>query len=48
MGPVVTCLGKKLYGFKQENATPFPPPPQAPYWIELHLDWADFAPAPAK
>jgi hypothetical protein len=48
MGPVVTCLGKKLYGFKQENATLFPPPPQSPYWIELHLDWADFAPAPAK
>jgi hypothetical protein len=44
MGPVVTCLGQKLYAFKQENATPFPPPPQAPYWIELHLDWADFAP----
>jgi hypothetical protein len=48
MGPVVTCLGKKLYDFKQGNATPFPPPPQARYWIELHLDWADFAPAPAK
>jgi hypothetical protein len=48
MGPVVTCLGKKLYSFKQENATPFPPPPQAPYWIELRLDWADFAPVPAK
>jgi hypothetical protein len=44
MGPVVMCLGQKLYSFKQENATPFPPPPQAPYWIELHLDWADFAP----
>src|SRR6266853_209962 len=44
MGPVVTCLGQKLYSFKQENATPFPPPPQAPYWIELRLDWADFAP----
>jgi hypothetical protein len=44
MGPVVSCLGQKLYSFKQENATPFPPPPQAPYWIELRLDWADFAP----
>jgi hypothetical protein len=44
MGPVVSCLGQKLYSFKQENTTPFPPPPQAPYWIELHLDWADFAP----
>ena len=48
MGPVVTCLGKKLYSFKQENATPFPPPPQAPYWIELRLDWADFAPVQAS
>jgi Domain of unknown function (DUF4034) len=44
MGPVVTCLGQKLYSFKQENATPFPPPPKASYWIELRLDWADFAP----
>ena len=48
MGPVVTCLGQKLYTFKQENATPFPPPPQAPYWIELRLDWADFAPVQAS
>ena len=48
MGPVVACLGQKLYGFKQESATPFPPPPQAPYWIQLHLDWADFAPVQAS
>jgi Domain of unknown function (DUF4034) len=48
MGPVVTCLAKKLQTFQQENATPFPPPPQAPYWIELHLDWAQFAPIAAK
>jgi len=48
MGPVVACLGQKLYDFKQENATPFPPPPQAPYWIQLHLDWADFAPVQAS
>jgi hypothetical protein len=48
MGPVVQCLGKKLQSFKQASATPFPPPPQAPYWIELHLDWADFAPVAAK
>ena len=48
MGPVVTCLGKKLYSFKQENATPFPPPPQAPYWIELRLNWAEFAPVSDK
>jgi len=48
MGPVVTCLAKKLHAFQQENSTPFPPPPQARYWIELHLDWAEFAPVPAK
>ena len=48
MGPVVACLAKKLQTFQQETATPFPPPPQAPYWIELQLDWAEFAPVPAK
>jgi len=48
MGPVVTCLGTKLHTFRQESATPFPPPPQAPYWIELHLYWAEFAPVSAK
>jgi Domain of unknown function (DUF4034) len=48
MGPVVTCLYKKFNAFQQEKATPFPPPPQAPYWIELRFDWAEFAPVPAK
>jgi Domain of unknown function (DUF4034) len=48
MGPVVMCLNKKLRTFQQEKATPFPPPPQAPYWIELYLDWAEFAPVAAK
>lgn len=48
MGPVVTCLGQKLSSFKQENATLFPPPPQAPYWIELHFDWAEFGPVAAN
>ena len=48
MGPVVTCLGKELYGFKQENATPFPPPPHAAYWVELRLDWTEFAPVAAN
>jgi Domain of unknown function (DUF4034) len=45
MGPVVVCLAKKLRTFRQDGAPPFPPPPQTPYWIELQLDWADFAPA---
>src|SRR5260370_41815130 len=44
MGGVGRWLGQKLYSFKQENGTAFPPPPRAPYWIELRLDWADFAP----
>src|SRR5258708_27184552 len=44
MGPVVTCLGQKLYSFNQENATPFLPPPQAPYWIKLPPHLAQFAP----
>jgi hypothetical protein len=48
IGPVVVCLCTKLNTFQQEKATPFPPPPQAAYWIELHLDWADFAPLPEK
>jgi hypothetical protein len=48
MGPVVTCLGKKLQSFQQKNATPFPAPPHAAYWVELHLDWAEFAPVPAN
>lgn len=48
MGPVVACLCTKLNTFQQEKATPFPPPPQAAYWIELHLDWAEFAPVAAK
>jgi hypothetical protein len=48
MGPVVTCLAKKLYSFEQENASPFPPPPQGSYWVELKLDWAEFSPVAAK
>jgi hypothetical protein len=48
MGPVVTCLAKEMYSFQQENATPFPPPPQGSYLVELNLDWAEFAPVAAK
>jgi hypothetical protein len=48
MGPVVTCFAKKLEAFRQENSTPFPPPPHAAYWVELHLDWAEFAPVASK
>ena len=44
MGPVVTCVAKKLQTSQQENAALFPPPPRAAYWVELRLDWAEFAP----
>jgi hypothetical protein len=48
MGPVVTCLGQKLQSFQLEKAAPFPPPPHAAYWVELQLDWAEFAPVAAN
>jgi hypothetical protein len=48
VGPVVSCLANKLHAFRLETSTPFPPPPQGEYWIELHLDWAEFAPIAAK
>ena len=48
MGPVVGCLNQKLLTLHQEKATPFPAPPQAPYWVRLDLDWAEFAPVAAK
>src|SRR6266436_7696609 len=48
MGPVVTCLGKKLQTSQQQNASLFPPRPHAAYWVELRLDWAEFAPVAAN
>lgn len=48
IGPVVACLYQKLHMLQQEQAAPFPPPPHAPYWVRLDLDWADFAPVAAK
>jgi len=49
MGPVAVCVYRKLLNMKEQQATPFPPPPQpAPYWVRLDLDWADFAPVAAK
>ena len=48
MGPVAVCVYHKLLTMKEQQATPFPPPPQAPYWIRLDLDWADFAPIATK
>ena len=48
MGPVAVCVYHKLLTMKEQQATLFPPPPQAPYWIRLDLDWADFAPIATK
>jgi len=48
MGPVVTCLGTKLQTSQQDKAALFPPPPHAAYWVELRLDWAEFAPVAAN
>jgi hypothetical protein len=48
MGPVVTCLDDKMQALQLTKKRVFPPPPQAPYWVRLDLDWADFAPVAAK
>ena len=48
MGPVVTCLDDKMKALQLTKKKVFPPPPQAPYWVRLDLDWADFAPVAAK
>jgi hypothetical protein len=48
MGPVVDCLDDKLRALQQTKKKTFPPPPQAPYWVRLDLDWADFAPVASK
>ena len=48
MGPVVTCLDNKMRALQLTKKRVFPPPPQAPYWVRLDLDWADFAPVAAK
>jgi len=48
MGPIAACLDRELKSFQQARATPFPPPPQTPYWIRLDLDWADYTPVATK
>ncbi len=42
------CVYEKLQALKKEGATPFPPPPQTPYWVRFDLDWAEVAPVAAK
>jgi hypothetical protein len=46
--PAAVCLYEKLHGFQLKHATPFAPPPQAPYLVKLELDWAEFTPVAAK
>jgi hypothetical protein len=41
--PAASCLYEKLRALQQAKTPAFPPPPQAPYWVRLDLDWADFA-----
>jgi hypothetical protein len=47
-GPGGVCVYQKLLALKGTRAQAFPPPPQAPYWVKLDLDWAEFAPVAAK
>lgn len=42
------CVYEKLRTLQQQKATPFPPPPQAPYWVRVDVNWAEFAPVAAK
>jgi hypothetical protein len=48
MGPVASCVYLKLRDVQKDKTTMFPPPPQAPYWVRLDLDWADFAPVASR
>jgi hypothetical protein len=48
MTPVVQCMYRKARVSNAQKSPMFPPPPTAPYWIRLDLDWADFAPVAAK
>lgn len=43
-GPAAICVYQKLRTLQEKKATPFPRPPQAPYWVRLDLDAADFIP----
>ena len=47
-GPGGVCVYQKLLSLQGDRTTLFPPPPQAPYWVKLDLDWANFTSAPTK
>jgi hypothetical protein len=45
---VAMCLYEKLHALQLAKATPFPPPPQAPYWVRLDVNLGEFAPVATK
>jgi quinol monooxygenase YgiN len=47
-GPVVVCMYRKFHASHENGSPLFPPPPQAPFWVKLNLDWADFSPVATK
>jgi hypothetical protein len=48
MNPVTVCVRRKLGLASRDKSAVFAPPPLAPYWVALELDWADFVPVAAK
>lgn len=48
MNSVTVCVRRKLGLAWREKSPVFAPPPQAPYWVALELDWADFVPVASK
>jgi hypothetical protein len=46
--PVGACVYQKLREFQRDKATPFSPPPKAPYWIRLDLDGSEFSSGAGK
>jgi len=47
-GSAGMCVYQKLRALQQTKTQVFPPPPQAPYWVKLDLDWSDLAAVAAK
>jgi hypothetical protein len=42
--PIAICLSQTLLEAERKETTPFPQPPQAPYWMRLDVDVATLAP----
>lgn len=40
-GPGGVCVYQKLLSLQGDRTKAFPPPPRAPYWVKLDLDWAE-------